>query len=357
MSPSLAPVNQREGWVDAAKAVTIVLIVLYHVSVVSVNVLVAERGAISTAISEFSRILGFVRIPLFFLVAGFLAHRAVSRPLRHTVRTKVIDLLWVFVVWSIAFAIPYGIYASPTDRSAGILQNLSTIPQGGTAYWFLFALPVFFLLGKLFSRTPVTLVVVAALLYVFSPGIQSWITEWLGASAGTSARRLSGFLIFYAIGLAAPGAVRWLANRGWYVGIAAAASFIVLYLVTTSTPPAFTMVRSFLLTLFGVIALLILSRVIALVPGMQRLFIAIASATLAIYVTHSLILYSLYASTAMSGQPVLPASVIVDAIYTPIMTMTLVGLGVAFAMLVRRSGISGVLDAPLRPGRHAHRLS
>lgn len=128
----------RLAWVDTAKSAAIILVVLYHVSVVGVSLLLQDAdSAVLSFWREVSRMLLPVRMPLFFLTAGLLAVGAIHRPWKAVWRNRLANLIWPFLLWSMIFAAVSGFAYRPSAPESYFWENAAAIPFGGTAYWFL----------------------------------------------------------------------------------------------------------------------------------------------------------------------------------------------------------------------------
>lgn len=132
----------RHEWADAARGLCIALVVLLHVSGwVNVGLLDRETG-IWLEISEWLRPL---RMPLFFLVSGFLASPALGRPLTAS-RGRTLGVWYLYIFWSLLLTARLWIpdareqLPGPGDAVQGLVL--------GSSYWYLYALPIFFLLSR-----------------------------------------------------------------------------------------------------------------------------------------------------------------------------------------------------------------
>lgn len=341
-SPSPHPPG-RVVWVDAAKTIAITLIVVYHVSGAGAARLVEDQSWWVGAWSFLSRSLLPVRIPLFFLLAGFLAARSMSRSVRSTVRRRVLDLLWVFGVWSVAFSPVYGPLLRPDAPVDGIVASLASIPLGGNAYWFLFALPLFFLATRALIRYPVLALSMGAVSYLISASVAMRVADAGLDEAALTVRRITLFWFFYVAGAVATAAIDRIVGLPWWVALASAGMFCAL----TAWPPivADPSARLLLLSLSGIVAALITSRMLASIPGGARFFASISRATLPIYLVHAFVLHSLYGLFAITGAR-LPSSTVLDALFVPVTTTALMAASIGFQRAVEALGIRGVFQLP-----------
>ncbi|MFT2689805.1 acyltransferase family protein [Clavibacter zhangzhiyongii] len=138
----------RFEWIDAGKGACMVLVVLLHLSLMYENEVNEGAAALWWDISS---AFAPLRMPLFFFISGFLATRAVQRPLGMT-RGRTLGIYSVYALWTLLFLarlfVPQarGGGAAPTP---GELALSLVLP---TSYWYLWALPVFFLVAWACTR-------------------------------------------------------------------------------------------------------------------------------------------------------------------------------------------------------------
>jgi uncharacterized membrane protein YcfT len=151
----------RIDWVDYAKGICIVMVVMMH-SVLGVEQAVGETGFMH-ALVAFARPF---RMPDFFLISGLFLPLVIDRDWRSYVDRKVVHFAYFYVLWvSIQFGFKAPGLASETSWShVGLMYFESFIEPFGTL-WFIYMLPVFFVVIKLTRRLPPILIwTIAALL-------------------------------------------------------------------------------------------------------------------------------------------------------------------------------------------------
>lgn len=200
---------------DTAKAAAILLVVLYHVAGTGVTMLFPGTSSLALTVwNELSRTLVPVRMPLFFLAAGMLASKAVHRPWRASWRSRFADILWPYLLWSLVFSLVAGFAYRPADPWGYTTFSLGTILQGGTAYWFLPVLVVFFVAAKLLRGHPHLTTIVALLLVVAQPAVKRLIPEFVPDALAVNIGRVVIFALWYFIGCYASMQVKRLADTG-----------------------------------------------------------------------------------------------------------------------------------------------
>lgn len=157
---------QRLPWPDVAKALCIILVVERHATLFSADAL--RDGAMETWLFAITDALRPLRIPLFFVVSGYLAARSVGRPWSRELFEKRIGrnywlyLLWLAITGVVFAAIPGESLADISSWKWGVVYVL----VGLTPLWYLWALAAYFVVAKTARRYPVLLVGVSAALCV-----------------------------------------------------------------------------------------------------------------------------------------------------------------------------------------------
>jgi uncharacterized membrane protein YcfT len=153
--------GRRIDWVDYAKGICIVMVVMMH-SVLGVEH-EAGRTGFMHALVAFAKPF---RMPDFFLISGLFLSLVIDRDWRTYLDRKVVHFFYFYVLWvTIQFAFKAPAFAAETSwRHAGYLYLESFVEPFGTL-WFIYLLPVFFVVTKLTRRIPpLAIFVVAAVL-------------------------------------------------------------------------------------------------------------------------------------------------------------------------------------------------
>ena len=175
---SAATPKSRVDWVDYAKGICIVLVVMMH------STLGVEKAA-----GEVSALHGFIewarpfRMPDFFMISGlFLSHR-IDRPWRGYLDSKVLHFAYFYVLWmTIQFATKgYGIYGESGLGGMALAYLEGFVEPFGTL-WFIYMLAVFFVVAKLARNVPPLLVFLVAAGLEMAPVETGWmmIDEFAG---------------------------------------------------------------------------------------------------------------------------------------------------------------------------------
>lgn len=141
----LSRVHDRVEWVDVAKGIAIMLVVLYH-SVL----LLQQMGVENDALHQASMALQVLRMPLFFTAAGIFAGSVVRRPWGRLWSSRLSLLVWTFLLWSVlrfTYFMVVPMEARPQETSLLVLLTAPILPRSGL--WFLHSLVAFFVVAKL----------------------------------------------------------------------------------------------------------------------------------------------------------------------------------------------------------------
>lgn len=154
--------KSRIDWVDAVKGLTIILVVMEHTTF-GVEAAIGHLPPLFGAMAEFAKPF---RMPLFFLVAGLFAWKALYGDLRKFVDGKIVHFAYFYVLWSV---IQIGLkIAVPHDGPWQVTYvDLLMIPfQPFAVLWFIYSLAMFFAAMRLFrSARPAFVIFFAAALY------------------------------------------------------------------------------------------------------------------------------------------------------------------------------------------------
>ncbi|MFG6476407.1 acyltransferase family protein [Microbacterium sp. P06] len=222
----MIPPVRRELWADSARGLAIIAVVLGHV-------FLQEDAAAQwsmwhpaqAAWTELRDLLLPVRMPLFFLIAGYFASRVIRRPWGTVLRTRTFGLYYLYVVWLLAQTVFFLFVPHDGTAAATTARELAAqLTYAPTNLWFLVALAVYFVVAKagvrvapvalgaaawlswsafadrlpdIFDRTPMPEYLVFFLVGAYAPALlrsirgSVWLTTagMLGLSAGVAAMR------------------------------------------------------------------------------------------------------------------------------------------------------------------------
>src|SRR6266850_7867529 len=145
---------ERIDWVDYAKGICIVMVVMMH-SVLGVEAAAGQTGFMHWLVM-FAKPF---RMPDFFLISGLFLSVVIARDWRTYLDRKVLHFVYFYLLWvtiQFGFKAP-GFAAEAGWRHVGYLYLESFIEPFGTL-WFIYLLPIFFVVIKLTRGLPPALI-------------------------------------------------------------------------------------------------------------------------------------------------------------------------------------------------------
>jgi uncharacterized membrane protein YcfT len=141
---------ERIDWVDYAKGICIVMVVMMH-SVLGVELAAGQTGFMHLLVA-FAKPF---RMPDFFLISGLFLSAVIDRDWRTYLDRKVVHFAYFYVLWvTIQFGFKAPSFAAETGWThVGFMYLESFIEPFGTL-WFIYLLPVFFVVAKATRRMP-----------------------------------------------------------------------------------------------------------------------------------------------------------------------------------------------------------
>lgn len=167
----VAKPRMRVDWVDFAKGICIVLVVLMH-STLGVEKAMGQEGALN----DFIHWAQPFRMPDFFLISGLFLARRIDAPWRDYLDKKVVHFFYFYFLWmtlQLLFKGPgivqdRGLEGLSHEYALAILEPFGTL-------WFIYLLPVFFVVTRLARPLPPLLIFVVAAALEIAPIHTGWI--------------------------------------------------------------------------------------------------------------------------------------------------------------------------------------
>jgi uncharacterized membrane protein YcfT len=291
-SPQLA--TDRRPWLDTARGLAILLVVLYHATLTSAAVGLGSPAWIAAVDA-----LAVIRMPLFFFVSGILSAGVVRRGWRELFATRLLLYAWVYTVW---WSITAGVEAlTPRVRPeqvSSLSEWLSGFVVPSNEIWYLWALGLFVLLARLTRRAPSWLVLggTGALSVVVAADLLNsrfWVLEYMAM-----------YLVVYLVGTRFSLSVRRLTATArphplpaWLAVLTAAGVLLVVVRLDLMTVPLVRPAVTALALTAGVVWCLWASRLTLFAP-----LGAVGRRTLPVYVLHQMVM-DVFAWTTLSAVP------------------------------------------------------
>lgn len=175
--PTAEPRNSGHvDWFDYAKGICIILVVMMH-STLGVGEAFAERGLAPEGFMHW--IVAYAepfRMPDFFMLSGLFLSYAISRGWSHYLDKKVIHFAYFYVIWTIILATIKTGATSGLDVGALGSTFLEALISPYPTLWFIYVLPLFFVVTKLLRAVPAYLMLGSAALLQALPVQTGWNT-------------------------------------------------------------------------------------------------------------------------------------------------------------------------------------
>ena len=197
------PPAARVEWVDYARGIGIVLVVVGHTLGGLKNAGVLASDPLHDWIYSF-------HMPLFFLLSGLFVTRAADGPAAEFVAGKVRTVAYPYLVWSVLQTLVQFVLAPFTNQKVAVASLLTILYRPVMQFWFLYTLFAVFLLFlglyKLGARAAALLAVgIAVYLYAQVGSLGPWGVPY----------SVANHFLYFALGVAVAGNVHgWVGGRG-----------------------------------------------------------------------------------------------------------------------------------------------
>lgn len=170
----MTQISERIAWFDYAKGICIIMVVMMH-STLGVGEAFAERGLAPEGFMHW--VVAYAkpfRMPDFFLLSGLFLSLAIGRSWLHYLDKKLIHFAYFYVLW-LAIQMPLRL-AAEGGLSAGnfATQFLDALVNPYAPLWFIYVLPLMFIVTKLLHRVPGTVLLGGAALLQIVPVHTGW---------------------------------------------------------------------------------------------------------------------------------------------------------------------------------------
>lgn len=344
--------QERVAWLDIARAMSIVLVVVYHVAVGGAgHVLLGGRDTFVGKLWLHGNLaLVPLRMPLFFMISGVLAAGAIQRSWKAVVRPRIYDLLWPYVLWSMIWAATAWPRYAPNAPGEFFVGEITGLLMIGSPYWFIAVLPIFFVVTRLGSSQPKLLVVLALVAYGAAPFVQ----QAMRASQAPSdlvygVFQLTDNALWFALGFAARAWILRIGSRPRPVlGSALLLSFGVLALIVERGDLPVETARALELgaSVSGLVACAALLPLAAKWAALARAGTYLGSRTLVIYLVHPVVINLAVLGWRDSGAEDAFGGMTRDLLMVPVITVLGIVASVAVQATVHRIGPRWLLKAP-----------
>ena len=329
----------RVGWPDVAKGLCILLVVLWHV-VTKVAIHSPGAGPLTDVWVTLNAQLLPLRIPLFFLVSGVFAARAVLDSDGGSWRRRATRLALLYVVWVLIQTAVLAVTPDfDTAHASDGWQLLAQLTVSPTNLWYLLALAVYLAVGRLTRGVPTT--VVLPLAFVIAAVAGAGVIPDLG-----NLWQLVQNLFFFLIGLRLRAIVERFAavprpGVAAVLAIVYAGALALVSVLGVRLLPGVWPLLALIAVAFGVAVSVLVDRFAVPVARPLRW---IGRRTLPIYVLHMMPLALLDAGLRVTGWRTTP---VLEAVGPIVLTAVVIATCLALHALLVRVGCGALFD-PLR---------
>lgn len=205
------PAKEREIWVDVAKGICILLVVMHHtIAFIHIEMPQFEPSSlvqVSTRLWELINLhLTPARMPVFMFLSGYLSFNYIfKRQWSIGISNRVIDYLWLIVVWS-AFAwflshilITLFNYHHDWHERENLVEFSPTVESFftnlvlGNGYWYPYALAIYYVVAKAAQKYIVVATACSLALFIYLTQFDTSYMSW-------GVRSILRNLVFYLVG-------------------------------------------------------------------------------------------------------------------------------------------------------------
>ncbi|MBZ0216704.1 MAG: acyltransferase family protein [Fimbriimonadaceae bacterium] len=183
--------SSRVSWVDYAKGLCIVMVVMMH-STLGVEAAAGETGWMHYLVAFAYPF----RMPDFFLIAGLFLSLRIDHPWRSYLDKKVLHFVYFYVLWmTIQFTVKAPVMVADVGAQVTVLHYFESFIEPFGTLWFIYLLPVFFVATKLAREarvSPLLVWIIAAELQIL-PIHTGWLV--IDEFAGRFVYFYSGYLL------------------------------------------------------------------------------------------------------------------------------------------------------------------
>jgi uncharacterized membrane protein YcfT len=195
-STGSVPLN-RLSWADAAKGISIVLVVMMHATLGTQEAL-GSIGWLNPVV-EFAKPF---RVPAFFLVAGYFFAPLLTRPVAEISERRLSRYMYFFLLWTLILLVVKGGFLALTSPQEVVRWAALALIEPHGSLWFIHALALFSVAMVLLRGAPHWFTLgFAAALHLFAP-----LTGW------TALDEFTARFVFFAGGAAAAPLIARLAD-------------------------------------------------------------------------------------------------------------------------------------------------
>lgn len=333
----VAELRERLAWVDAARALCVLAVVILHTTISLLTVF--EPDPLDMTWRHIVDAMTPFRMPALSLLSGMLLSSRIRAGFGDRRAAASIALsAWLYVVWLAVFLVvalavgssvwlgQFG-FGQTRDSLASFVDQL-VLPR--TVLWYVAALAIWSaILAAIRRVTPAAVLIVLSTL--------SFVSFSLPADGAEQYPNMIRYFVFFAVGVYTSDRIRnTIARSPWTTGSVAAGVFVLTTLASSFGPServdhVLTVPRD----IAGALIVMVLAVALCRVPGIGRGLAWVGHRTLPIYVMHAIVLDLLVMDT--SWWALLFESRIARAIAPVVIALVITAVTVSLHAIVMRT--------------------
>lgn len=229
--PTITP-RARILWLDAARGIAVIAVILMHYQVWVVNAYDRNPGVATSTWAEFSALFGPIRMPLLFLISGVLASETLLKRAPRVAMRRIASSFYLVIVWTIVFALLGQLTERSLPGKPGTWASFGMqLITPSSILWFVYSLGASSLIVFLLRRLPAW---APLILFLTVPALVRFANLGLGQGPW----RAVMYSTFFAIGVyAAKAIIRGFGRRPLPILAVSAPLYAVLDWAENAIPP------------------------------------------------------------------------------------------------------------------------
>lgn len=221
----------RLPWIDAARALAIVTVVLLHVSIGHYYGLQHSANLAVYRWDRVNQVIALIRMPLLFVVSGMLASGKIRRGFtRGNTILSAATNYYLYLVWLAVYGVLF-VISGPIEvpfEPARWQDYAIQIVEPRTPLWFVFGLALYLLAFTALRRVPGWIMLPAT----------AWISVWASMTWTVESplwTRVVLYVVYFALGVYGREALIRLATSSWALVTSATVAYLGYKLITLAT--------------------------------------------------------------------------------------------------------------------------
>jgi uncharacterized membrane protein YcfT len=328
--------SQQLAWVDLAKAVCIVLVVVMHCEPHFVKGAWADGTWLVDRWHMINETIRPIRMPLFFTVSGLLASSSIMKPREDTERKRMLRPLYLYVLWGVILQVLIPVLPEQSLFVWSEDNSLFAVLMVAVAAWYMVALAVYYVFTKLTMGLPIWAVLWLCV------GLSLFATMFETSMVGHQ-HKILRCAVFFVLGVRLKPRIIDFANSATISrGLALLALYLPAALLCASLGTFFVVVDMIAVAMGITLAAVAAQRLSALVKPASWL----GQRTLGVYLIHFLWLEAVLFAVQTWVDPKLLGSMWVGMTYPFMVAAVIIPASILTRSLLAKAGAWWLFDLP-----------